>query len=213
MDNISIIIRNRNEAEYIGFALQSVCDFLPEAEVIVVDNNSTDDSLNVVSLFSDRLNIKVVSIKDYTPGRAINLGVKEASKEYILVLSAHCQLTSLDFNLVIDKLFSYRAIFGQQNPIYRGKKITKRYVWSHFSDKITINMHSDIENRYFFHNAFSFFKRDTLLVTPMPEIYSGKEDRYWVKDIVESGEKYIYLPELKVNHFYTGNGATWKGLG
>ena len=213
MDNISIIIRNRNEAEYIGFALQSVCDFLPEAEVIVVDNNSTDDSLNVVSLFSDRLNIKVVSIKDYTPGRAINLGVKEASKEYILVLSAHCQLTSLDFNLVIDKLFSYRAIFGQQNPIYRGKKITKRYVWSHFSDEITINMHSDIENRYFFHNAFSFFKRDTLLVTPMPEIYSGKEDRYWVKDIVESGENYIYLPELKVNHFYTGNGATWKGLG
>ena len=73
MDNLSIIIRNRNEAEYIGFALQSICDFIPKAEVIVVDNNSTDDSLNVVGLFSDRLDIKIESIDRYTPGRSINL--------------------------------------------------------------------------------------------------------------------------------------------
>jgi len=44
---ISVILRNRNESEYIGFALQSICDYIPDAEVIVVDNNSTDDSLEV----------------------------------------------------------------------------------------------------------------------------------------------------------------------
>ena len=36
MDNLSIIIRNRNEAEYIGFALQSICDFIPKVCSIVI---------------------------------------------------------------------------------------------------------------------------------------------------------------------------------
>ena len=51
---ISIILRNRNEGDYIGFALQSICDFIPDAEVIVIDNNSTDDSLDIVKLFNNR---------------------------------------------------------------------------------------------------------------------------------------------------------------
>ena len=164
-------------------------------------------------MFSDRLDIKTVKIDKYTPGRSINLGVKEASKDYILLLSAHCQITSIDLDLITKNLIKFKAIFGQQNPIYRGKKITKRYIWSHFGDEEVINMYSDIENRLFFHNAFSFFKKETLISTPMSEKYSGKEDRYWAKDIAKKGNKYIYIPNIKVNHFYTGNGATWKGLG
>ncbi len=201
MDNLSIIIRNRNEAEYIGFALQSICDFIPKAEVIVVDNNSTDDSLNVVGLFSDRLDIKKESIDRYTPGRSINLGVNKASKDYILILSAHCQITSVDLDLITENLNKFKAVFGQQNPIYRGKKITKRYIWSHFGDEEIVNMYSDIENRLFFHNAFSFFKKETLINSPMPEKYSGKEDRYWAKDIVKKGSEYIYIPNnVNENH-------------
>ena len=65
---VSIILRNKNESEYIGFTLQSICDYIPDAEVIVMDNNSTDDSLSVVSLFNDRLNISVININNYTPG-------------------------------------------------------------------------------------------------------------------------------------------------
>ena len=76
MDNISVIIRNRNENEYIGFAIQSCLDHLNKPEIIIVDNNSTDDSLQTVNLFKDRTKIKVLPINDYTPGKSINLGVK-----------------------------------------------------------------------------------------------------------------------------------------
>ena len=48
---VSVIIRNRNEEQYIGFAIQSVLDHFKNPEVIVVDNNSTDSSLEVVSMF------------------------------------------------------------------------------------------------------------------------------------------------------------------
>ena len=82
MDNISIIIRNRNESEYIGFAIQSCLDYFKNPEIIIVDNNSTDDSLEIVNLFKDRTTIKVITINDYTPGRSINMGVKEASHDF-----------------------------------------------------------------------------------------------------------------------------------
>ena len=47
----------------------------------------------------------------------------------------------------------------------------------------------------------------------MPEIYASKEDRYWAKLIVEASQTYLYEPKLICNHFFTKNGATWKGLG
>ena len=213
MDNISVIIRNRNESEYIGFAIQSCLDHFDKPEIIIVDNNSTDDSLEIVNLFKDRTTIKVITINDYTPGKSINMGVKEASNDLILILSAHAQITTINKKLINDNWNTYVAIFGKQTPIYKGKKISKRYIWSHFKDIAEENMFSQIENRYFLHNAFCFYKRKFLLEYPMPEQYPGKEDRYWAKDILNKGYDYLYNPDLSVNHFYTGNGATWKGIG
>ena len=52
MDKISIIIRNKNEERYIGYAIQSVLHVFKDPEIIVVDNNSTDDSLEIVKSFN-----------------------------------------------------------------------------------------------------------------------------------------------------------------
>ena len=212
---VSVIIRNRNESEHIGFAIQSCLDNFKKPEIIVVDNNSTDDSLQVVNLFKDRTNIKVITINDYTPGKSMNLGVKPAINERILVLSAHAQITTLNIEM-LDQWFrqGHVAIFGNQTPIYKGKRISKRYIWSHFTDDITENLYSKIEDRYFLHNAFCFYNKEFLLENPFDEDLSGKEDRYWAIDIVKKGHKYLYDGNYqKCNHYWTPNGATWKGIG
>ena len=216
MDNISIVIRNRNESEYIGFCLQSIREYFKESEVIIIDNESDDDSLSIVQLFSKDLNIKILTLprNAYSPGSSINLGVKHASNDIVLVLSAHCRLTSfIDVSHVKEMLESNVAVFGNQIPVYKGKKITKRYIWNHFGNEPAVNMFSQIENRYFLHNAFCFYSRDILLANPFDESYSGKEDRFWAIEMVAKGYQYFYLPSIVVEHFWTGNGATWKGLG
>ena len=209
---VSVIIRNRDEAEYIGFAIQSIVDHIKDPEIIIVDNNSKDDSMKIVSLF-DRYNIKTYSIDDYTPGKALNLGVTKCSNDIILILSAHSQITKLDLDLVKKSLMSSVAVFGNQIPIFRGKKITKRYIWSHFNDKEQTNMFSEIENRLFLHNAFCFYSKKVLEDFPFDEKLSGKEDRYWAIEVVSKGLTYFYTPNLEVNHFFTNKGATWQGLG
>jgi hypothetical protein len=74
-------------------------------------------------------------------------------------------------------------------------------------------MYSDLEKRHFFHNAFSFFKKETLKNFPFDEKYGSKEDRYWIKTMVDNNKKFLYDPDLVINHFYTKNGATWTGIG
>ena len=211
---VSVIIRNHNEREYIGFAIQSVLDHIPNAEILIIDDHSTDDSLEVVRLFNNRGNVNLHTIDDYTPGKSLNYGATLASNETILVLSAHSQIIKMDLEYVQNKLKYYSAVFGNQTPIYRGKKITKRYIWSHFGTEEEVeNMHSTIEDRPFLHNAFCFYNKKDLIESPFNETLSGKEDRYWASDILLKGKSYLYTPSIEVNHYYTGNGATWKGLG
>ena len=209
---VSVIIRNRNESEYIGFAIQSIIDYIPDADIIILDNCSTDDSLEIVKLFNNRCNLQIFKVDEYTPGKALNIGVQNTVYEHILILSAHAQIISLDLNKVLNNLKKYSAVFGNQIPIYKGKKINKRYIWSHFGDNEIVNMYSAIENRPFLHNAFCFYNKNILLEIPFDEKLPGKEDRYWAIDLLSINKSYLYDPKITINHFYTNNGNTWKGI-
>ena len=212
---ISFVIRNRNEAEFIGFAIQSILDLnLQYVEIIIVDNNSTDDSLDLVRLFKNRISISIINIDNYSPGRSINCGIKKASGNICIVMSAHVQIIDLLVEEIEILLKDYVAVMGKQTPIYRGKKISKRYIWSHFGDESKVNLFSSIEDRYFLHNALCAYSRLYLLENPFDESYPGKEDRFWAIDQVAKGRSFYYAPnEMSGYHFYTGNGATWKGIG
>ena len=212
MDNISVIIRNRNEERYIGYAIQSVLDTFKKPEIIVVDNNSTDNSMGIVNTF-DFEDIKTYSIDSYTPGKSLNYGVTKCSNDYVLVLSAHSQIMNCEFGKIKGLLDEYCVVGGKQIPIWNGKKISRRYVWSHFVEKGVINQFSESENRYFLHNAFAFYRKQILIDNPFDETLSGKEDRYWVNDMINKGAKSYYNSDIICHHHYTDNGATWKGLG
>ena len=212
MDNISVIIRNKNEERYIGYTIQSVVNLFDKPEIIVVDNNSTDDSLEIVRSFNFA-DIEIYNIDDYTPGKALNLGVSKSLNENILILSAHSEMIQVDYDKILKHLESHCAVGGRQIPIWNGKEITPRYIWSHFGMDEKKNLYSELEDRYFLHNAFCFYKRETLLKYPFDEKLAGKEDRYWANDRVKEGLSFYYDPINVCNHHFTKNGATWRGMG
>ena len=74
-------------------------------------------------------------------------------------------------------------------------------------------MYSEMEDRYFMHNALAFYKKSTLIANPFDEHLVGKEDRYWANDVINSGLKILYDPKMAVEHHYTSDGNTWKGIG
>ena len=230
-EKYSIVLRVRNEERWVGYALQSIVDHIGEScEIIIVNNGTTDDSIRIVNLF-EYLDVKKVDIPsaDYTPGKALNLGIKNASRERILILSAHCQINSFNSDFLDTKFKdnSVACIFGKQTPYYLGKQITPRYMWSHFDDIPRENYFSEMEDRYFLHNGFALYRTEVVKKYPFDNYWAAKEDRYWAQTIVEQNvsitrqrgknieEKYkfLYEPSLKCLHHYTSDGNTWKGIG
>ena len=222
LSNFTVVIRVKNEERWIGYAIQSVLDYLIKPEIVIVDNNSNDKTIDIVKFFAENPNlnneannyskIKIVNIANYSPGRALNLGVKSASKKYIMILSAHCILKKFNEVNIIKDLEKNSCVFGNQIPVWNGKKISKRYLWSHFSNKKTKNMYSELEKRYFLHNALAVYKKDTLKKFPFDENLTSKEDRYWANKIIKKKMNFTYDPELIAEHQYTIHGNTWKGI-
>ena len=222
LSDFSVVIWAKNEERWIGYAIQSALDHLKKPEIVIVDNNSTDKTLEIVKFFAENPNlnnevdnyskIKIINIKNYSPGRALNLGVKHATKKYILILSAHCIIKNFNEKNILKDLEKNECVFGNQIPVWYGKKITKRYLWSHFSNTKTKNMYSSLEKRYFLHNALAVYKKNTLKKFPFDENLTSKEDRYWANKIVRKKMNFIYDPELIAEHQYTIHGNTWKGI-
>lgn len=222
LSNFSVVIRTKNEERWIGYAIQSVLDFLNKPEIIIVDNQSDDKTIEIVKFFSENPNlnnetnnyskIKILNIKNYSPGKALNMGVKNSSKKYIMILSAHCILRKFNEKNIIKNLVKNVCVFGNQIPIWNGKKITKRYIWSHFTNKRTSNMYSELEKRYFLHNALAVYRKEILKKYPFDENLTSKEDRYWANRIIKKRLNYFYDPDLVAEHQYTLHGNTWKGI-
>jgi len=73
MIKISVVIRTKNESDWIGHCLTQVFkQDEVEAEVIIVDNNSTDQTLSIAQRFPIKT---IVQIGNYSPGRALNMGI------------------------------------------------------------------------------------------------------------------------------------------
>ena len=222
--NISVVIRTKNEERWIGHAIQSVLDLIEKPEIVIIDDSSKDETLNIIRHFiqdpllqnkknKNYTTIKIYKLNDYTPGKALNYGVSKAKNSTVLIISAHCVLKKINIKKHLHDLKKHVCIFGNQIPIWNGKKITKRYIWSHFKNRQEQNMFSKLENRYFIHNGISIYDRKFLIKNPFDENLAGKEDRYWANKIVKKGKSFLYDPQLEAHHHYTKNGNTWKGIG
>lgn len=92
MINISVIIPVFNVVQYVEKAILSVYDQgidEKDFEVILVDDGSTDESLNHITLLTqEKTNVKIISQKNKGLGGARNTGIKNALGKYVLFLDA-----------------------------------------------------------------------------------------------------------------------------
>ncbi|MBC8316178.1 MAG: glycosyltransferase family 2 protein [Bacteroidales bacterium] len=93
---ISIVIPCRNEEQYIGRCLQSIINVdypLQQLEVFVCDGMSNDGTQKIVNEFAREYPIinQLVNHQQTTP-QALNLGIKHASGDIIVILGAHSEL-------------------------------------------------------------------------------------------------------------------------
>ena len=137
MTGISIIIPNYNRAELIGFTLQNMLHqtVLPD-EIIVIDDGSTDNSVEIIKSFGNR--VKLLKQKNQGPGAARNLGLSVAKGEFIQFMDSDDLMSLNKLELQLGALKTSGADFAYcswvrtliqdqqlslQSPILQGKAL------------------------------------------------------------------------------------------
>jgi len=198
---ISLIIRTKNEEKWIGRCLESVFSQKVDAEieVVLVDNNSTDHTIEVAKRYPVN---QFINIDNFLPGKALNDGIRASTGDYIVCISAHC---IPEKNTWLEKMLSnfegdekIAGVYGRQLPLSFTDPINKRDLL------IVFGLDKKVQKKdYFFHNANSMIPRSVWKKFPFDEEVTNIEDRVWGKQVIEeAGYKIVYEPEAAVYHHH-----------
>ncbi|NEP82806.1 MAG: glycosyltransferase [Okeania sp. SIO3B3] len=195
-----VIIRCYNEEKHIGRLLTGLMEqTLQDVEIVVVDSGSTDATVSIAS----RYPVKLVTIDkaDFTFGRSLNYGCAAATKDYLVIASAHVYPVYTDWLEQLLHPFAKDANVGLVYGKQRGTTTTK------YSEMRIFEQWFPEEPQYrqetpFCNNANAAIPRRLWEQFPYDEQLTGLEDVAWAHNIIKQGYHLSYIPEAEIIHIH-----------
>lgn len=126
---LSIIIPIYNAQEFLEECIESIMtkisqDYLEDIELILVNDGSMDNSLNICNKYVKKYsNIKVFDNENNGVSYSRNFGIKQAKGKYVMFVDSDDKLSNEWFEIVKEYIdSSYDIVFFSEK--YDGKKIT-----------------------------------------------------------------------------------------
>ncbi len=204
---LSVLIRAKNEALALPATLAAIARQridLP-VEVVVVDSGSTDATVQVARAGGARV---VPLGHEYCPGLAVNVGMRSAREEIVVIISAAAfpadreWLAGLVKPLLVDRDLRLGGTFGRYVPVPGVSPIEEPLLDRIFSDTGTGAPFS-------FTNAA--IRRVAWERHPCNEAIAsgGGDDREWHARIVHAGYEVLYVPGSVVHRSHGLTAAGW----
>lgn len=197
--NCSIVIRAYNEEKHIGRLLEGIGQqTIKDVEIILVDSGSTDKTVAIVEACGAR--IVRIPPEEFTFGRSLNLGIRAATRDLIVIASAHV------YPVYPDWLESLLRPFEEQNiALTYGKQ--RGSVTAHFSEQqIYHQWYPDVsaprQATSFCNNANAAIRKRLWEMNPYDEALTGLEDLAWAKWAREQGYDIAYVAEAEIVHVH-----------
>lgn len=195
----SIIIRAYNEETHIGRLLEGIKhQTFKDVETILVDSGSTDATADIAQSHGARL-VRIPS-DEFTFGRSLNYGIREATSEYLVIASAHV------YPVYPDWLASLlHPLLDDQVALSYGKQ--RGHVSAKFSEKQIFHQWYPETGKYrqetaFCNNANAAIRKSLWRKNPYDETLTGLEDLAWAKWAKDQGYAIAYIPEAEVVHVH-----------
>lgn len=197
--NCSIVIRAYNEEKHIGRLLEGIRhQTVKDVEIILVDSGSTDGTVSVAESFGAR----IVRIRpdEFTFGRSLNFGIKSATRELIVIASAHVYPVYPDWLETLLRPFEDEQValtYGKQ----RGPDFAK------FSEQqIFHQWYPDVskprQETAFCNNANAAIRKSLWEKNNYDETLTGLEDLAWAKWANQQGFAISYVAEAEIIHVH-----------
>ena len=196
---ISIIIRAYNEEKYIGRLLEGIKQqTIQDVDVILVDSGSTDSTVAIAESYGTR--IVRIRPEEFTFGRSLNFGVKEAKREFIVMASAHVYPVYPDWLETLLRPFQDEKValtYGKQRG-YEGSKYSEHQI---FHQWYPDDSNAD-QTTAFCNNANAAIRKSLWQQHPYDEMLTGLEDLEWAKWAKGQGYKIAYAAEAEIIHIH-----------
>ncbi len=197
--NCSIVIRAYNEEKHIGRLLEGIRQqTLKDVEIVLVDSGSTDGTISVAESFGAHL-VRIPPT-EFTFGRSLNLGVHAATRELVVIASAHV------YPVYPDWLESLLSPFATANVAltYGKQRGPER---AHFSEQQVYHQwYPDISQARqriaFCNNANAAIRKSLWQKHPYDETLTGLEDLAWAKWVQEQSYAIAYVAEAEIIHVH-----------
>ena len=197
--NCSLVIRAYNEAQHLprlleGLAHQTVKD----VEVILVDSGSTDATVSIAESFGAR----VVHIRpeEFTFGRSLNFGIQAATRELIVIASAHVYPVYPDWLESLLRPFddgevalTYGKQRGPETAKFSEQQIYHQWYPDHSMPR---------QPTAFCNNANAAIRKSLWEKNHYDESLTGLEDLAWAKWAKEQGREIAYVAEAEIIHIH-----------
>ena len=197
MTAVSIIIRTRNEAKNLEPVLVKIThqegDFA--VEIIIIDSNSTDGTLDVAAKYHCR--VIQLPVNDFSWGRALNMGLEAATNEYCVLLSGHCP--PVDDKWLISLI---SPLTDQSVAVTCGRQIPRHGLDPFEEAELERWFPARPENESFlmFTSANSAIKRSLWQIYGFSEIINSLEDAELSAKLKKMGYEIKYVSEAAVYH-------------
>jgi len=197
--NCSIVIRAYNEEKHIGRLLEGIRQqTIQDVEIILVDSGSTDGTVSIAEGFGARV-VRILPA-EFTFGRSLNFGVQAATREFVVIASAHVYPVYPDW---LESLL--RPFEDEKVALTYGKQ--RGPVTAKFSEQqIFHQWYPDVSNldqpTAFCNNANAAIRRSLWEQHPYDETLTGLEDVEWGKWAKEQGYKIAYVAEAEIIHVH-----------
>ncbi|MBI5945485.1 MAG: glycosyltransferase family 2 protein [Chloroflexi bacterium] len=195
----SIIIRAYNEEKHLGRLLEGIRhQTLKDVEVILVDSGSTDSTAAIAESFGAR----VVNIRpeEFTFGRSLNYGVKEATREFIVIASAHVYPVYPDWLETLLHPFEDEQValtYGKQRGPESAKFSEQQIFHQWYPDASEWN-----QSTAFCNNANAAIRKSLWEKNNYDETLTGLEDLAWAAWAKEQGYAIAYVAEAEIVHVH-----------
>ncbi len=198
--SVSIVIRAFNEAEHLPTLLEGLAMQTHQADqVILVDSGSTDCSAEICQEFG--ADVVRIAPGDFTFGRALNVGCREASSDILVFVSAHVY--------PVDEHWLARLVAPfEENPevalVYGRQTGDER---THFSEMEMMRrwfpyVSDPQQDHPFCNNANCAVRRTVWEQNPYDETLTGLEDMAWAKQALANGHGLWYEAEAMIVHVH-----------
>ncbi len=195
----SIVIRAYNEEKNIGRLLEGIRhQTLTDVEIILVDSGSTDGTVSVAESFGART-VRIAS-DEFTFGRSLNLGVRTATRDLVVIASAHIYPIYPDWLETLLRPFEAEEValvYGKQRAPEEAKFSEQQIFHQWYPDVSKPRQASTFCN-----NANAAIRRSLWEQNPYDETLTGLEDLAWGKWAREQGHELAYAAEAEIIHVH-----------